>query len=176
MKYGNFVGKGWLPFKKREIGNIVSHLKGQLEQYFGEGFFKEPTYCYKPATRRGGVITLCVYFPLEKSFNGRNIYGSTVSGLDKVWFFITKNKKGYLEIHDPDDYWNFDKYTRDYENCPDFSYGCSMSVTGNERGYRKKTWQSIQNWSPYVYGTEVSDITYDVSQLRKLQCTMTARM
>lgn len=174
MKYGNFVGKGWLPFKKKEIREIISHLQIQLNNQFGEGFFGEPAYQYSPATRKGGVISLCVYFPLENPFNGRNIFNATVSGLDKVWFFITKDKKGYLEIHDQDDYWNIEKYTRDYVNCPDFSYGCSMHVSGQERGYRKKHWESIQNWSPYVYGTEVSDITYEVSQLRKLQSTMTA--
>lgn len=175
MKYGNFVGKGWLPFENNEIQEIISHLKDQLVKQFGEGVFKEPTYQYNPATRKDGIITLYVYFHLNNPFNGRNVYGATVADLDKVWFLITKDKKGYLEIHDPNDYYNYSKYTRDYDNCPDFSYGCSMYVSGHEKGYRKKRWVCIQNWSPYVYGTEVSDITYDVSQLRNLQYTMTER-
>ena len=47
MKYGNFVGQGWMKFSSAEIEMIKLHLKDQLEDTFGKGFFKTPTVKYE---------------------------------------------------------------------------------------------------------------------------------
>jgi hypothetical protein len=50
-----------------------------------------------------------------------------------------------------------------------------MSVSGSERRYRCKHWETIQNWSPYTYGTEIKDLTYEVSDLNGLKKAITAK-
>lgn len=171
MKYGNFVGKGWLPFEPSEIKDIKSHLKSQLVKTFGEEFFSGFTH----KVHGGMVIMLEVTAKLSQPFNGRNWFNSTIKNCTAVRFFITKDKKGYLEIHDEKDPYNIEKYTRDYENCPEFSYGCTMNVSGSERRYRHKLWEGIQNWSPYTYGTEVTDLTYTSNDLNGLKKAITPK-
>ena len=169
MKCGNFVGGGWLPMEKEELNQMLAHFKKQLTDYFGEDFFKSFTYKYedKPV---GGVINAVFTAKLAKPFNGRNQFRSTIKNCTEIRFFVTKDKGKYLEIPDPKHPYDIDYYTYDTKNCPPFCYGCNMSVNGSERPYRCKHWESIQNWSPYTYGTEISDLTYgerDLYGLRK---------
>jgi hypothetical protein len=172
MKHGNFVGQGWLPFEASEIESIQKHLKKQLVNTFGEGFFSKFTH---KVTSDSCVIMLEIRGWLAEPFNGRNGFNSTVKNCTAVHFFVTKDKKGYLEIRDEKDPYNIEKYKRDYENCPEFSYGCSLGVTGSERPYRARHWESIQNWSPYTYGTEVSDLTYSGKDLAGLKKAITPK-
>lgn len=176
MKYGNFVSKGLKKFSSAEIEMITLHLKDQLEYVFGSSFFNEPIikaeYNDVEEEVSNKIIHLYIQFPLAVPFNGRNTYRSTIKNLTHVNFFVTKNAKGYLEIKDPSDPYNIDKYVKDYINAPEFSYGCTMSVTGSKRPYRCKHWESIQNWSQYIYGTEITDLTYEKYELYKLKNTM----
>ena len=174
MKHGNFVGQGWLPFDKKEAEQIKLHLKSQLMNKFGKDFFKRFSVKIdnKDEDEHGdeSVKHIIVRATLRTPFNGRNWFNSRITDCTDVWFFITKDKKGYLEIHDPNDPYNVRKYKRDYDNCPDFSYGCSMHASGTERKFRCRNTEGIQNWSPYVYGTEIKDLTYsdrDMEGLRK---------
>ena len=178
MKYGNFVGNGWMKFSSGESEMIKLHLQDQLEEVFGKEFFNSPVMKQEYEDIEGNVsnthvIHLYIQFPLKVPFSGRNVLNDTIKNLTSVNFFVTKNAKGYLEIKDESDPYNIDKYKKDYANCPEFSYGCSMSVTGSERPYRHKNWESIQNFSPYVYGTEIKDITYEKIELYKLKNKMT---
>lgn len=172
MKYGNFVGKGWLPIEQKEADKIRKHLKKQLVKTFGKDFF---TQVRADIDNDGMVKKLIVRAYLKTPFNGRNMFGSTVKNVTDIWFFITKDKAGYLEIHDPDDPYNVEKYKRDYKNCPEFSWGCNMNVTGSERRYQCKHWESIQNWSPYIYGTEIKDLTYDSKDMEGLKKALTQK-
>lgn len=167
MRYGNFVGKGWMKFSSDESEMIKKHLQEQLEEVFGKEFFNAPVM--KQGYENTQVIHLYIQFPLRVPFNGRNILNDTIKNLTSVNFFVTKNAKGYLEIKDESEPYNIYKYKKDYANCPEFSYGCTMSVTGSERHYRHKNWESIQNFNPYVYGTEIKDITYEKIELYKLK-------
>lgn len=174
MKYGNFVGKGWGHFSDTEIEHITLHLKTQLEEVFGKEFFGTPTVKYdgkELSESDHKIISIYIQFPLVTPFSGRNRYYDTIMNVTSVNFFITKDTKGYLEIKD----WSkpVTEWERDYENCPDFSYLCHMSVTGKERPYRHKNWESIQNWSPCTYGTEVIDLTYEREDLENMKNKIT---
>jgi hypothetical protein len=169
MKPGNFVGGGWLPMEKKELDKMLVHFQKQLTDIFGKDFFKSFTYKYEPEPI-GGVIHAIFSAKLAKPFNGRNQFNSTIKNCTEVRFFVTKDKGRYLEIRDKRYPYNPDKWKHDTKNCPSFCYGCTMSVTGSERPYRCRHWESIQNWSPYTYGTEVKDLTYrheDFVGLRK---------
>lgn len=175
MRYGNFVGQGWMKFSSEEIEMIKLHLKDQLEEAFGKGFFNPPIVKYEENDEEESshnVILLYIQFPLETPFSGRNCYRDTVKNATSVNFFVTKDKKGYLQM-ERDFSKPVSEWERDYENCPEFCYGCNMSVTGSERRYRCKHWESIQPCSPYTYGTEVTDLTYTREDLRKLKNKIT---
>ena len=175
MRYGNFVGQGWMKFSSEEIEMIKLHLKDQLEEAFGKGFFKSPIVEYEENDEEESshnVILLYIQFPLETPFSGRNCYRDTVKNATSVNFFVTKDKKGYLQM-EKDFSKPVSEWERDYENCPEFCYGCNMSVTGSERRYRCKHWESIQPCSSYTYGTEVTDLTYTNEDLRKLKNKIT---
>lgn len=175
MRYGNFVGQGWMKFSSEEIEMIKLHLKDQLEDAFGKGFFNPPIVKYEENDEEESshnVILLYIQFPLETPFSGRNCYRDTVKNVTSVNFFVTKDKKGYLEM-EKDFSKPVSEWERDYENCPEFCYGCNMSVTGSERRYRCKHWESLQPCSPYTYGTEVTDLTYTREDLRKLKNKIT---
>lgn len=175
MRYGNFVGQGWMKFSSEEIEMITLHLKDQLEDAFGKGFFNPPIVKYEENDEEESshnVILLYIQFPLETPFSGRNCYRDTVKNATSVNFFVTKDKKGYLQM-ERDFSKPVSEWERDYENCPEFCYGCNMSVTGSERRYRCKHWESLQPCSPYTYGTEVTDLTYTREDLRKLKNKIT---
>lgn len=175
MRYGNFVGQGWMKFSSEEIEMITLHLKDQLEDAFGKGFFKPPIVKYEENDEEESshnVILLYIQFPLETPFSGRNCYRDTVKNATSVNFFVTKDKKGYLQM-ERDFSKPVSEWERDYETCPEFCYGCNMSVTGSKRRYRCKHWESLQPCSPYTYGTEVTDLTYTREDLRKLKNKIT---
>ena len=173
MKYGNFVGGGWLPMEKEELNQLQAHFKKQLTDYFGKDFFKGFTYKYEPKPE-SGVIHAIFIAKLAKPFNGRNCFRSTIKNCSEIMFFVTKNKGRYLEIKDEKHPYEPSYWKHDVKNCPPFSYGCTMSVTGIERRYRCRHWESIQNWSPYTYGTEVKDLTYTQSDLAGLRKAITS--
>ncbi len=170
MKYGNFVGQGWLRFQDDEIKAITDHLSEQLKAKFGENFFEAPKS--HQDGEDGEVILLVIDFKLKNPIvSGRNVFGARLSNVTKVSFSITKDKAGWLEITDPKNPYAFPK-ERDYKNCPPFSYGCSLSVDGQERAYKCRTFRSIQNWSPFTYGTEAADLTYENQDLYALKNTL----
>lgn len=177
MKQGNFVGGGWLPMEKEELEQMLAHFKKQLTDFFGKGFFKRFYYKYEPNPIGGneGVIHAIFYADFAKPFNGRNKFNSTIKDATCLWFFVTKDKGKYLEIKDEKHPYDISRYKKDYKNCPPFSYGCSMHMTGKERRYRKQHWESIQNWKPYTYGTEISDLTYSESDLEGVRKAITPR-
>ena len=174
MKYGNFVGGGWLPMEKQEMDQMLAHFKKQLVDFFGDGFFKCFTYEYEEP-ESGVVIHAIFKAELATPFNGRNGFNSTIRNCTEVRFFVTKDKGKYLEIKDPKHPYEPSLWKHDTKHCPAFSYGCNMSVSGSERRYRCKHWETIQNWSPYTYGTEIKDLTYEVSDLNGLKKAITAK-
>ena len=174
MKYGNFVGGGWLPMEKQEMDQMLAHFKKQLVDFFGEGFFKGFSYKYEPMPI-SSVINAVFTAELATPFNGRNGFNSTIRNCTEVRFFVTKNKGKYLEIKDPKHPFDPSYWKHDTKHCPAFSYGCDMWVSGSERRYRCKHWESIQNWSPYTYGTEIKDLTYTVDDLSGLKKAITAK-
>lgn len=151
MKYGNFVGQKSLPFSIEEGNKITEHFIKMLEGAFPKGFFMTPYY---ERNEMEHFEFMYLVFPLSCPFNGRNKYKARCRGVDAVTFFLTKNE-GYLETKDKNG-----NRGRDYKHCPPFSYGCSLSVTGWEKAFRKRHEERIQNWSPYTYGTEIEDLDY----------------
>jgi len=173
MKYGNFVGEKFLEFTDNEINEIGSALRAQLESVMGKDYF-----CDMQVDNGGAFVTIS--FPFKSSFSGRNLMYETVSDASEIHFLLTK-KSGYLEVKRP-------KYgieglvidpmvptwEKDYENAPEFSYGCTMAMKGKCRVYRSRTWVNIQSWNPYVYGSEISDLAYDRNDLDNVRKTLTA--
>lgn len=174
MKYGNFVGGGWLPIEKQEREQMLAHFKKQLTDFFGKDFFQSFAYTYEP-NPISGVIHAVFTAKLAKPFNGRNLYNCTIRNCTEVRFFVTKDKGKYLEIKDKKHPYDPSYYKYDTKNCPPFSYGCTMSVNGAERRYRCRHWETIQNWSPYTYGTEVKDLTYQYNDLNGLRKAITEK-
>ncbi len=166
MKYGNFVGKGWLNFTSAEKKDLVNHFSKQIEENFGKDLFKAPSI--ECSGKEGEVIYLVIRFQLKKPFNGRNVYKETIKDFSSINFFVTKSG-GYLECKDEDG----NRY-EDYDNSPDFSYGCNLFVIGKSRAYRCRRWENIQRWSPYTYGTEITDLTYNNNDWRGLKNTLTS--
>lgn len=168
MKYGNFVGGGWLPISDEEMNQMKDFFKKQLTDFFGKDFFSDFS-----AKRRDDspVLEVIVTAKLKEPFNGRNQYKETCKDVTQVCFFVSKSKGKYLEYRHGHRY--PEDYEFDYENCPPFSYGCDMYVDGKERPYRCKHWERIQHWSPYTYGTEISDLEYSADDLNKLRKCIT---
>lgn len=169
MKYGNFVGGGWLPISKEEQKELKDYFKSQLEREFGKDFFKGFSV---RDNSDGPVKEIIVVAHLAKPFNGRNQYKETCENVSEIRFFVTKDKGKYLEIK-LNDGWP-PKYEYDRENCPPFSYGCTLYVNGRERPYRARHWESIQHWSPYTYGTEIKDLKYESPDMHALRKSITA--
>lgn len=177
MKYGNFVGKGWMRFADDEARQIVETLRKNVESVFEDGFFKEPVI-----ERVGddmeectyAVISLRITLPLATPFSGRNRFGDTIRDASSVNFYVTKHKGAYLSVKK-----NFSapcsEEEKDYENCPEFSYGCKMSVSGYERPYRHSKWDYIKVRDSYTYGTEASDLEYGKNALRYMKSKITNR-
>lgn len=170
MKYGNFVGGGWLPISKEEQKEMKKFFKAQLEKEFGKEFFKG--FSVKEE-RKSPVKEIIITARLATPFNGRNKFKETCKDVSEIRFFITKDKGKYLEIQDEKHPYDIRYYTQDTENCPPFSYGCSMYINGRGRAYRAKHWESIQHWSPYNYGTEINDLQYSERDLTKLRLSIT---
>lgn len=175
MKYGNFVGKEFLPFTEKETDAVVSVLKPQLEAALGKEYFSS----VETEIAKGNFLE--VKFNFKEPFNGRNLYNETVRNADRVTFVVTK-QRGYLEVRKPK--YGIDGLVidplvptgeMDYDNAPDFQYGCSMLLSGEARGYRCRQWEKIQHWGPYTYGTEASDLTYREHDLKNIKSTLTRK-
>ena len=167
MKYGNMVSKGWLPFTEQEINELAQHFSQIVGNVLGFDRIKENAEIEYEALNKMHSLFIRVY--LKEPFTGRNVYKDRIFNATMVDFMCHKNGKGWLEIKD--DHGNI--IGKDEENCPDFQYSCSMYVSGKEIPYRCKTRQSIQNWSPYVYGTEISDLDWTQKDKIGLRNTFT---
>lgn len=171
MKYGNFVGGGWLTISKDEQNEMKDYFKSQLEMEFGKDFFKG----FSVSDNSGGPVKeIIVVAHLAKPFNGRNRYKELCENVSEIRFFVTKDKGKYLEIKDESHPYEPQYWKHDTENCPPFSYGCTMYVNGRERPYRARHWESIQHWSPYTYGTEIKDLKYESPDMCALRKSITA--
>lgn len=159
MKYGNFVTTEYLTFTPSELKAIKNHLNNQLTNTFGEGFFK------KPVVKKGIGKFHIIEFPLVEPFTGRNKYRSRVYNVRAVCFLASKDK-GKLEI-------DWEKGIYDYENAPEQDYSLSMFVEGREQPYKCSRIESIQTFKPYVYGSEITDLTYDREDLQNLKKAIT---
>ena len=159
MKYGNFVATEQLPFTPKELKAIKNHLSVQLNKVFGEGFFEKPIV--KKAYGKGRVIS----FKLVTPFTGCNKYRSRVYDVKSVGFLAYKDK-GKLEI-------DWKKGIYDYENAPEQDYSLSMFVEGREQPFKCRRIESIQTFKPFVYGSEISDLTYDKDDLENLKKAIT---
>lgn len=170
MKYGNFVGQGWIEISMEEAVEIKNFLAEQLN-----GVFKKDTFkAVKIEINNDDVVKhVIISFPFKKIINGRNVFGATIKDVMSVWFFITKDKKGYLEIKDEENPFDFSKVKRNFKDCPDFSWSCTMHVSGSERPYKCRHWESIQRWSPFTYGTEITDLVYSINDLIMVEKSVT---
>ena len=166
MRYGNFVGQGNIPFTEEEKQMLLEHFKEQMSSVFDMGMFKKP-YVSNYKNDDNYVI---VEFDFKNPFVGRNLYKDRIR-CSGIYFFVNKSAKGWLEITDKKNPYKFPK-ERDYENCPEFQYGCRLCASGIQIGYRKRNKESIQNWQPYTYGTEISDLDYK-NEMYKVRDTLT---
>lgn len=175
MKYGNFVGKGWMPFDEETTKSLYEHFKSQCEQVFGKDYFSGFRIMVdnEEGEKYANVKHLCFYADVKNpSPVFRNCEGSRIFDHKTIWFFCCKHAKGYLEVTDPKEPWKFPK-DRDYDNCPEFSFGCDVNADGYEVVYKGRSKQRFQCSSPYNYGTEIKDLDF-ISQLRELR-RITAR-
>ena len=168
MKYGNFVGKKNLPFTDKEKSDILYHFSILADKLIPD---LKRVYIYVPGdpeVRRllGDSLIIAV---VRENHTGRNKFGSRIFGHDGFMFHIHK-QSGYLEVRNGET--DPDKFIRDYDNAPEFSYGCTMTYMGMEIPYRCRVSRSIKiSGSPYTYGTEISDLDYEDYLKRAVEYT-----
>lgn len=171
MKIGGFVGKGTLPFTEQERKAIKKQFKDQLVKQFGEGFFK----AFRIQYTENGLLAnmLVVRAELATPFNGRNKFLENCSMVTDVCIYCHKHAPKWVEVKKPHSY-EVDHYIMPGEDgCPEFDYSCNLGVVGTCKRYRCRNRESIQNWSPFNYGTEIEDLAYDQRTLNGLMYSIT---
>lgn len=171
MKIGGAVGNGTLPFTEKERKAIKALFAKQLTKHFGKDFFKSFTICYSEKGLCANQLVVVANF--AQPFNGRNKFLEKCFNVDSICFHCHKHKVKWVEVKKPESY-EIDHYIMPGEpGCPDHDYSCSVKMTGWCKPYRARHTESIQNWSPYVYGTEIDDLAYNKETLDGLKLSVT---
>lgn len=165
MKYPNFVGKQTIAFSQSEAENVFAVITKQYIEFFGKEFFKSVTYkvdCDEKYNRHS--MTISMEFAVPQ--NGRNRFGSMIRNVSAFTIIVWKHT-GYLEIKVGND---IKDWIHDYDNAPAYDYSASMSIVGEEREYRRKTWEYPHpGRCVYNYGTQAEDLLHDVKRLEHLR-------
>lgn len=163
-KIGNFVGKGWMPIRKREASRIAAFLQKQCEQVFGENYFERfetvidnQAWDYSTTGKRYAhirkmVVYAYVKYPIPEYRGGK---GGRIKRHTRVEFTIHK-QSGYLEVRNP----KTGERERDYENCPPFDYSGYVRGDGRVTGYGCRGEEIMEPQYHYVYGTEIRDLDF----------------
>lgn len=157
MKYGNFVGTKSIPMTDNEIKEITETLTEFINSIpsVRQLIVKDKKGNVSPEIEKyDDSSCITVHFDFKKPVKGRNGYMARIdaSSID----FLVSKYEGYIKKkHIENGRYIFE---RDEEYNVPFSYRCTLFMVGDEIPYRHKQRRSIQNWSPYTYGTEIKDL------------------
>ena len=166
MKYGNFVGTKSTPMTDNEIKEIAETLTEFINSI--------PSVRELVVNDKKGNLSpeieisddsryVTIHFNFKKPVKGRNGYKARIDA-NGIGFLVTK-REGYIEKKRIENGRYI--FERDEEYDVPFSYGCTLFMMGDEIPYRCREKRSIQNWSPYTYGTEIKDLVdYENKDIR----------